>query len=381
MLSVALSLSVMILSVAIVKGFQKEIRDKVSGFAGHVRISTYDFNSSYENEAITLDPALRQRILGIPGVRSVNAVGQKAGIIKTADQLEGIVLKGVEAGYPMDFYRSCLVQGSLPEYKDTSAWQDVLVSRATAERLRLKVQDPLRVYFITDSSGIPRGRKLRVCGIYSSGMNEFDRLIIVGHLGIIRRLNGWDSDQSGNYEVFLTDLGRLPAATDAVIRALPPDLNAVPVNELYPQIFDWLSLLDANVYILLVLMMIVASVSMISALLILVMERTAMIGILKAMGAGNSMVHHLFLRLSAGILWKGMLAGNLLGLGLCYVQDKFMLIRLPSESYYVSYVPVYLEMLPVLLINLITFVLSMVILFIPSYLLTRISPLRAIRFD
>lgn len=371
----------MIVSVAIVKGFQKEIRDKVSGFTGHLRISTYDFNASYEYEAVKLNPGVRQHILQIPGVRSVNPVAQKAGIIKTGDQLEGVVLKGIDADYPMDFYRSCLIQGALPDYRDTSALQDVLISKATADRLQLKLNDPLRVYFITGGSGTPRGRKLRICGIYSSGMNEFDRLFIVAHIGIIQKLNGWDPQQTGNYEVFLNDLTLIPSVSPEITEQLPPDMNAVPVNELYPQIFDWLSLLDANVYILLVLMMIVASVSMISALLILVMERTIMIGILKAMGAGNTAVHHLFLRLSAGILWKGMLAGNLLGLGLCYVQDKFLLIRLPSESYYVSYVPVYLEMLPVVFINLITFVLSMAILFIPSYILTRISPLRAIRFD
>lgn len=380
-ISVALSIAVMIVSVAIVKGFQQEIRDKVSGFAGNIQITSYDFNSSYEFQPIQIDLSTQKMLKALPGIKSMHALVQKAGIIKTDDQLEGIVMKGVEADYNWTFYQKCLVEGKIPDFKDTADYAAALISTTTASRLHLKLHDPLRVYFVNQGIDMPRGRKLKIVGIYESGMEEFDKLYVVANIGLVRKLNLWDSLQAGSYELYVENMDLLPQISEQVNSLIPSMLNAVTVMELYPHIFDWLSLLDANVYILLILMVIVSAVSMISALLILVMERTSMIGILKAMGAGNRSIQVLFLRLSASILGRGMIAGNIFGLGLVFLQHKFSFIRLPQESYYVSHVPVYINVYQILLVNAGTFALCLLILLIPAFLLTRVSPLRAIRFD
>jgi len=380
-ISVAISIAVMIISVAIVTGFQQEIRDKVGGFAGNIQITSFDFNASYESQPVRLEKREYSQIAQLEGILSIHPVAQKAGIIKTENQLEGIVVKGVGSGYNWDFYAKCLTEGRIPDFDDTAMFADALISRTTADRLHLSLNDPLRVYFVSEGADIPRGRKLRVCGIYESGMEEFDKRYVIANISIVRKLNQWDSLQAGSYEVYIDNLDMLEERNNQVNEVLPSMLRAIPVTELYPHIFDWLTLLDANVYILLILMMIVSAVSMISALLILVMERTGMIGILKAMGAGNRSIQQLFLRLSAAILIRGLIAGNILGIGFCLVQHYFSLIRLPRESYYVSHVPVYINLYHIVFINAGTFALCLLILIIPALLLTRISPIRAIRFD
>lgn len=380
-ISVALSICVMILSVAIVKGFQREIREKVCGFAGNIQVNSFDNNSSYELQAFHLDSLSYSKLENIPGVENIQGFALKAGIIKTTDQIEGIVLKGVGTDYNWDFFKDCLVEGRLPDYSDTACSNEALISRETALRLNFNLNDPLRIYFINPGENIPRGRKLKISGIYDSGMGEFDKLYIIGNIGIVRKLNNWDSLQVGGYEILVKNFNEMPGIYRQVYYKTPSELNARSINEMYPNIFDWLSLLDANVVILLILMTIVASVSMISALLIIVLERTNMIGILKAIGSDNRIVRRIFLRLTSYILLRGFIAGNIIGLGLGFLQQEFSFVKLPQESYYVSHVPVYFDFFQVLWINMGAFAVCFVILILPVWLITRVSPLKSIRFD
>lgn len=370
----------MILSIAVLIGFQNGIRDKVTGFAAHIRISGFNDNASYEASPIVLDQEDYQAIAANPAVKHIQSFALKAGMIKTGDQIQGVVLKGVSGDNDWAFFRQNMVSGHTPVIADTGASVEIIISRFIANRLKLNPGDETRMYFVTGPGYQPRGRKFIVSGVYETGLEEFDQMYAVGDIRHIRRLNGWTDDQVSGYEVYLRDFSMLGKVSEDIYRRIPFDLNVTTVKEIYPQIFDWLRLMDANVVIILVLMILVAGITIVSTLLILILERTSMIGTLKAMGMSNRELKTLFLYFFARILIRGMVIGNVIGLGLGLLQHYTRFIPLDQESYYMSYVPVSLDLPTIILVNGGTFLVSLLMVMIPGYVIGRISPVRAIRF-
>ncbi|MCF8229133.1 MAG: ABC transporter permease [Bacteroidales bacterium] len=380
-ISIALGLAVMIVSIAIVTGFQNEIQGKVTGFGGHIQISNYDQNISLEAKPISRDQNFYPGLAEHENIRHVQVFANKAGIIKTENQIQGVVLKGIGGDYDWSFFQDKIIKGNPVHISDSALSDDVIISSALSELLKLDIGDPLRMYFVSSDQSRPRGRKFNVSGIYETGLEEFDKMYILGDIKHVISLNRWDENQVSGFEVLIEDLDDLEALTKYIFNKIPYDLDARSIKDIYPQIFDWLDLQDKNVIIIIILMVLVSGITMISTLLILILERTNMIGILKAMGARNISIRWIFLYNAAYIIGIGLIWGNLIGIGLCLLQDHFELIKLNQESYYVSVVPINLEVLPILLLNTGTLIVCVSMLIIPSYIITRITPVKAIRFS
>ncbi len=378
-LSIVLGLAAMIISVAVVTGFQQQIRDKVIGFGSHIQITRFDSNVSYEPEPVEMEPTYLDQIRVIDGVRHVQSFAIKAGIIKTEDQMEGVVLKGVGSDFDWSFFSDRMAEGTIFRVSDTGKTDAIILSRNLASRLNLSVGQEIRMYFIIENAA--RGRKFRISGIYETGLEDFDNTYVLGDIGHIQKLNNWTPGQVSGYEVMIDDFKDLDAITQTVYNEIPYDLDAMSIRQLYPQMFDWLKLQDMNVAIILVLMVLVAGITMISTLLILILERTNMIGILKALGAANWSVRKIFLYNAVYLIGKGMLWGDILGLGLCLLQKQFGLIKLPQDAYYVSVVPINLDPIHLLLLNMGTLIICTMMLIVPSYIIARIMPAKAIRFN
>lgn len=379
-LSVAIGVSVMIASVAIMIGFKQQIRDKVIGFSAHIQIESLDNTSSWEVRPIDPEPALLRSLQEIEGVVHTQAVANKAGIIKTDEQIQGIVLKGVGPDYDWSYFEDKIVAGRLVRFTDAERSEEVLVSRILATKLFLALDDRLRVWFIGSDDTRIRGRNFRIAGIYETGLTEFDERFIFGHIGHVQRLNGWESDQIGHIELQIEDISQLNTLTNKVYFTLPYNLVAYNARESYPHIFDWLDLQDMNVVVIIVLMILVAGITMISTLLIIILERTSMIGILKALGSTNKLVRKIFLWHALAILVRGLVWGNLVGIGFCLLQQTTGILKLPSESYYLSEVPIYLDGLHVMFINAGTIAIWFIMMLIPTAVISRITPVKAIRY-
>jgi lipoprotein-releasing system permease protein len=377
--SVAIGLAVMIIAVAIVTGFQRQIQEKITGFAAHIQIARFDENSSLELAPVERFQPFYNQLQKLPGIRHIQVFGTKAGIIKTADQMQGVLMHGIGSDFDWSFFRDKMVTGKPFRISDTAISDSVIISQSIAKMLNLKTGDPLRMYYFVDNKA--RGRKYFISGIYETGLDEFDRMYVFGDIAHIQKLNGWDSTLVSGFEVFINDFRDIDKMENIVYHKIGYKLNARSIKELYPQLFDWLALQDMNVVIILLLMVLVAGITMISTLLILILERTNMIGMLKALGSTNLSIRKVFLYNAAYIIAKGMFWGNLAGILLCLLQSKFHLIGLPQESYFMSYVPVNINMVPVLLINAGTIIVCLGILIIPSYIITKISPVKAIRFE
>lgn len=377
-LGIMLGLSVMILSVAIVKGFKSEIREKVRGFSGDIQISKLDLNSSYENSPFVMENKNLKKLVSLPNIAYAQPFATKPGIINTNDEVEGVVLKGVDREYNWDYFKKTLVEGNVIDFSDSvKSRSQILISKYTADRLSLKVGDDFLMYFIENSL---RKRKFVIAGIYSLGVEEVDKNFVVGDIGLIRSLNNWDASQVGGYELRVNDFNDLDKTANLIYNNIDIELRSYSVKEHYPTIFEWLSLLDVNTQVILILMMAVAVINMISALLIMILERTNMIGILKALGSTNWNVRKIFLYNASYLVAVGLVLGNILGAGLGYFQSKTHFFKLDQASYYISFVPVQLELQDIILLNAGTLLVSIIVLLIPSLLVTRISPLKAISF-
>lgn len=378
-IGIALGMAVMILSVCIVTGFQSEIRDKVIGFGGHIQINHYDDNSnSYEASPVSRKQNFYPSIESVDGIRHIQVYATKAGIIKTESDIEGVVLKGIGEDYDFDFISDKMVEGTTINVSDTVKTNDVMVSAQTAAKLDLKLNDDLIMYFIQQP---PRVRKFRIAGIYKTGLEDFDKLYVFGDIRHIQKLNDWNQDQVGGFEVYLDEFDEIDNYMDVVYEEIGFDLNAKSIKDMYTQIFDWLQLQNINVQIILVLMVLVAGINMISALLILILERTTMIGVLKAIGADNRFIRKIFMINSVFLILRGLFWGNLIGIGLCMMQIQFGIIKLDQASYYVSTVPVNLNFSYIILLNIGTIIACMAMMVIPSMIVTRISPVKAIKFQ
>jgi len=375
---IMLGLGVMILSLAVVRGFKQEIREKMRGFAGDIQVVKYDLNDSYENSPFDEDTKFEKEALSRPLITHVMPYATKPGIIRAKDEIEGVVLKGVEKNYDWTFFKKIMVTGKVIDFTDSVAAQkQVMVSQQTADRLKLKVGESILMYFVQEPLRI---RRFTICGIYSSGVEEVDKTYVVGALSLIQRLNDWSPNQIGGYELRVSEFDRLNEAASYMDDILPTKLKAYTILQTYPTIFEWLKLLDTNTVVMLVLMLAVAVINMISALLIMILERTSMIGMFKAMGATNWALQKVFLYNAFYLVGVGLILGNLLGFGLGYFQSVTHIFKLDPESYYMSFVPVQFNWLDAVLLNLGTLVICILVLIIPSTLVTKITPVKAIRF-
>ena len=380
LLSVTIGVAVMLISLAIVIGFKNQIRDKVIGFVAPIQIESLDHNESLQQSAISIDSVLINSILQINGVKSIQAVAEKAGIIKTEDQIQGVVLKGVDAAYNWSYFQSKIIDGRLPDLQNDERSLEVLISKSLSDKLMLKIGDPLRMWFVSGNEKA-RGRKFIVSGIYETGLVEFDDRYVLGDLNQIRRLNNWNPNEAGSLEVILHQNESATAINESVYFSLPVNLTSYTAISSYPHIFDWLNLQDMNVIIIITLMVMVSGITVISLLLMMVIERTSMIGILKALGASNAMIRRLFLIHSVKLLMYGLLAGNFLGIGFAIFQQQTGFFKLPAESYYLSTVPIDLQLSSVLLVNLGAGMIWFLMLLIPSFIINGIKPASAIKFS
>ena len=379
MISIALGVSIMLISISVVVGFKNQIRDKVVGFVSPIQIQVLSQNESIEETPFVYDSLLKSK-LDLPFVKSVNATANKAGIIKTDDEIHGVVLKGVDKDYDWKYINANLVDGDVPQYNAEERSNDVVVSKIIADKMLLGIGDDVRLWFVGEDMKT-RGRKFVVKGIYETGLTECDERFIYCDLNQIRRLNGWDEDFVGNLEINLIAETDVYEANNVIYYRIPTNLVSYTARELYPQIFDWLDLQDMNVVIIIVLMFLVAGITVVSMLLIIVLERTSTIGILKSMGANNAFIRKIFLQRSRRILLIGMLAGNVLGIGLCLIQKYTDIIKLSPESYYLSSVPIELNLSHIVMLNVGTFVLWVMMMLIPTMVINNINPSKSIRFE
>ena len=392
-IGIALGVSVMFLTVSIVLGFKKEIVNRITGLTTDLVISNINVNSSNEPEPIYLKPDSLKKIKDLPFVDHIQTTAFKNGIVKTENENEGVVLKGITENYNFDFIKKHLIEGRLPLFAKDEASKDVLISSSLAEKLNLKVNEKMLVYFISQHEVYDsvvgdmvikyeeRSRNFTICGVFKTSFSDFDNSLSFVDLRQIQRLNYWNADQVGNYEIRIKEFEKLREDLELVQEMLGYDYNVSSVRELYANIFLWLDKLDINGIIVVVLMLIVATINMITALLILILERTNMVGLLKALGMDNAQVRKIFLLISLKLVGKGLLWGNLIGITACLLQQYFKIIKLDSTVYYVEYVAIDINWLYFLGLNIGTFIACFIMLFLPTLIITKLTPIKTLKFD
>ena len=382
---IAIGLAVMLVSVAIVVGFKKEIRNKVVGFGAHIQITNLDANVTFETSPIVVSDALLASIAALPDVKHVQRFATKPGIVKTEAYFEGIVLKGIDNDFDWDFFRQNMVEGDVLTFPDSAASNGIIISRELSQKLQLGLGDNFVTYFIQERV---RARRFIIEGIYHTNLSEYDNLFVLADIRHVQRLNQWEEDEISGVEILLHDFRRLERAADDVFFMVANRTDrhgslyyVQTIKSINPQIFGWLDLLDMNVWVILTLMLAVAGFNMISGLLIIILEKTNMIGILKSMGASNWSIRKVFLYQSFFLIGKGMIWGNIIGLSFCFIQYTTGVITLDPETYYISEVPISLSFWAWFALNVSTLVISLLMLVGPSYLISKISPAKSIRFE
>ena len=380
--AIAIGIIVMLIAIATGIGLQQKIRDKAVAFNGHVTISNFDSNTSEESQfPISINQEFYPEFKDIQGINHVQAIANKFGLIRTETDFEGVVMKGVGTDYSWSYFEEFLIEGKLPSYTDTMN-NDVLISQYLAKRLGFKVGDSFQMVFMKDDTSKPPFlRKFDIVGIFNSGFQELDQTYFIGDIKHVQRLNKWKPDQIGNFEVFIDDYKNLSAIGDQIYKSTPSTLNTMTVADKYASIFEWIKIFENNISGIIGIMIIVAGINMITALLVLILERTQMIGLLKALGTNNFSIRKLFLYNAAYLILLGMFWGNVIGLGLLFAQQQFGLFPLNPEVYYVTQAPVYINFGYILALNIGTFVLCMLMLLVPSYVISKISPVKAMRFE
>ncbi len=379
--AIAIGMVMMIVSIATGMGLQQKIRQKVSAFNGHVIITNYDDNQSEVSvEPISLHQNFYPKFKNIEGISHIQAVATKAGIIRTEKAFEGIVFKGVGKDFQWENLQEYIVKGRIPNLK-SNLNPEVILSEYLASRLQLKVGDKFNTFFMKEEGKLPNLRNFKIVGIYNSGFQEFDATYIIGDIRHIQRINKWQKDQVGAFEVFVDDFSKIKEKGEEIYTEIPPTYNSVTIEEKYFNIFEWLKLFDFNIVVILIIMIVVATINMVVALLVLILERTQMIGILKAVGANNWSIRKIFLYNAGYLILRGLLFGNLIGIGVLLIQKYFGIIKLNPENYYVTQAPVAIDIPYIVALNLGTVLVCLLVLLIPSYIITKISPVKAIRFD
>jgi len=382
---ISIGITVMILTIAVVQGFQDEIRNKVTGFGAHIQISPYDSNFSLETDSLNRNQPTVEALKSFPGIRHIQPFAIKAGIIKSKDQLLGVMLKGIDKDFDWEFFGKNLKEGEVFTFADTTG-DRVLISEYMANKLELAVGKKVKMFFLSD--GRSRARSFTISGIYNTGLTEgYDDKFVLCDMRQVQTLNHWDSSKVAGFEVLLDetlpvdDGKRLTELTARINDEIDYSLVAENIRDLTPAIFSWLDVLDTNALIIIVLMIFVGMINMISALMILILDRTNMIGTLKALGAKNWLVMKIFLRNGGRMIVIGTIIGNVAGLGLCFLQKYTGLVGLDEESYYVKVVPIHIVWSDLLLLNISTVIICTLALLLPAMLVTKISPVRALRFS
>ena len=384
-IGVALGIAVMILSVAIVTGFKSKIRNKITGFGSHIQIINYDANTSLETVPIQKNLPFYPNLDTIEGIKHMQVFAIKGGILKTRENFQGAVLKGVDKDFNWSFFEKNMVKGETFRVTDTAKTNKILVSQYFADLLKLQIGDPVAMYFVEDP---PRVRKFIISGIYNTGLEDFDKKFVLADIKHVQKLNGWDSNQISGFEIILNDFEQINYLSTKIrnnytypLFSQGTKLRVLPITSKFPQIFDWLNVIDVNVWVILTLVIAVAGFNMISGLLIIILERTSMIGLFKAMGSTNWSIRKIFLYLSSFLIGKGMIWGNIIGIGLCILQSKLGIFKLDPATYYLEVVPINLKILHIILLNIGTLIITVLMLIIPSYIIAKISPIKTIRFN
>ena len=380
--AIALGIIMMIVSIATGIGLQQKIRQKVAAFNGQIMISSFNGNESdVSTEPISIHQKFYPKFTSVEGISHIQAVATKAGIIRTASAFEGIVYKGVGKDYKWDNLKEYLISGKIPNLK-SELTNEIIISEYLANRLNLKLGDSFNTFFMKESENkLPNSRRFKIVGIYNSGFPEFDAAYIIGDIRHIQKINKWNSDQIGSFEVFVDDFSKIEEKGKEVYKETSSILNTQTIVEKFYYIFDWLKLFDFNIIVILIIMIAVSTINMIVALLVIILERTQMIGILKSMGATNWTIRKIFLYNAFYLIARGLFWGNLIGIGLLLIQKYFEVIKLNPENYYVNVAPVYLNLIYILALNLGTITICLLVLLIPSYIITKISPAKTIRFE
>lgn len=382
-IAIAISIIMMLVSVSTGFGLQEKIRDKITSFNGHLTILNYDNNQSdITTEPIALNQKFYPNFKSISEVSKIQPYATIAGVIRTPETFEGIVYKGVSDSYDFKYIKDYLKEGTLPKFSKDGMTNDILISDYLARRLKVKVGDKIQTYFMKDSGNkMPYIRSFDIVGIYDSGFKEFDETYLIGDLKHVQRMNKWREDQVGAFEVYVNDFTKIDDINSRIYQDIPSDLNSVSITDTYYNIFEWMKVFDLNIYIIISIMIVVASINMIVALLVLILERTQMIGILKALGANNWTVRKIFLLNATHIVLSGLIWGNLIGITFLIIQKYFGIIKLDPTQYYVTEVPIYLNAFYIIGLNVLVVLICYIILIIPSYLITKISPVKAIKYQ
>ena len=380
--AIAISIIVMLIAIATGIGLEHKIRDKAVAFNGHITISNFDSNASEGAQVpISINQDFYPEFTAVEGVSHIQAVANKFGIIRTNTDFEGLFLKGVGTDYDWRYFKEFLIEGRLPTYTKKYS-SEVLISKYLANRLKFAVGDSFQMYFMkSDPSQPPSIMKFTVVGIFNSGFEELDKTYVIGDINHVQRLNRWKKDQIGNFEVFIANYNDLDRLGDAVYAQTPSTLDAMTVKQKYATIFEWIPIFTTNIYGIIGIMIFVGAINMITALLVLILERTKMIGILKALGSSNWSIRKVFLYNASYLIGCGLFWGNLIGIGILLLQKQFEFIKLDPSVYYVTVAPVYLDWTYVVLLNLMTFILCVLMLLIPSFLISKIVPVKAIKFE
>ena len=385
-LGVAIGVAVMIVTVCVVLGFKHTIRDKVVGFGSHIQIQNFMSQQTASPAPISISDSLLNQLRQMPGVRHVECYALTQGILKTDNDFLGVGFKGIGSDYDLTFLKKHLVEGEMPVFSSDKSNNQLLISRMMADKLRLKAGDRIYAYFIAEDN--VRARKFTIKGIYETHMNQFDQSICFTDLPTSVKLNSWEPDQCSGAEVLVEDFDRLEETAQYIVKDVNRKtdrygeiITSQTIYEAYPHVFQWLSLLDINVWIIFALMVAVAGFTMVSGLLIIILERTQMIGILKALGMRNSTVRHTFLWFAVFIIGRGLILGNIIGLGLVLLQQYTGIIHLDPASYYVDTAPMELSIPVILLLNVATLLICVFVLIAPSYLVSHIHPARSMRYE
>jgi lipoprotein-releasing system permease protein len=379
--AIALGIIIMLIAVATASGLQTKIRDKMAGFKGHVQIVNYDNNNSdVSTTPINIEQDFYPEFENIAGIKNVQIFASKGGIIRTDTDFEGIIFKGVSSDYDWSFFEEYLVAGKVPDFEQRRT-KEVLLSQTVMNRLQLKLNDTIACTFLkTASSTLPSNRKYNISGIYDSGFAPFDKNMMIGDIREVQKLNKWTENQVGGFEVLLNNFDDIEEKSDEIYREISLTLNANSITNLYPTVFDWIQLFDNNVWFIIGIMILIAGINMITALLVLILERVQMIGILKALGSGNASIRKIFLYNATYLILKGLFWGNTIGLSLIGLQYFFEIITLNPETYYVAKMPVHISIGEIFALNIGTLVLCFLMLVIPSYIVTKINPSKSIKF-
>jgi lipoprotein-releasing system permease protein len=375
--SIAISISVLLISFFVLFGFKNTIKQKLFGISSHIQISKITLNRSFEEASMPNNLPFLKKIKNNPEIKSINKVGQKSIILKSEEEISGVVLKGVDENYDWSEFETNIIAGRKLSLDKDEIKNEVIISEKIRKDLNLKLNDDLLVYFIQDP---PRARKLKIVGIYDTNVEELDQVYVLGDLKLIQKINGWDEGQYGHLEVFINDLSKLDILKEQLLDQIPVEFQVLKITELLPQFFDWFNLLDRNILMVIVLILVVAAFNMISVLLIMIMERTPMVGLLKSIGTSNRKIQNIFLINGSKIIIRGMIWGNIIGFGLCFLQAKFHFIKLDAANYYMSFVPIEWDFKVAVLINIGIFMAVLLVLIIPTWFIQKINPVKALKY-